>query len=98
MLGGMGDVEAILELSGPPTGMQGSLLVMGITAPLTEARVSGKQLQVKIDAANFGESGTISIDFDIDGERGRGNGSGPFGSFTVRGQRAAGTPDEEIRG
>ena len=98
MLGGMGDVDAILELSGPPTGMQGSLSVMGTTAPLSEARVSGKQLQVKIDAANFGAAGTISINFDIDGDRGRGSGGGPFGEFTVRGQKAAGTPDEEMRG
>ena len=98
MLGGMGDVDAILELSGPPTGMQGSLSVMGTTAPLSEARVSGKQLQVKIDAANFGAAGTISINFDIDGDRGRGSGSGPFGEFTLRGQKAVGTPDEEMRG
>ncbi|MEM7053740.1 MAG: amidohydrolase family protein [Pseudomonadota bacterium] len=94
----MGQIEGVLKLSGPPTVMQGSFTVMGAEAPVTEARVSGKQLQVKIDAANFGAVGTISINFDIDGERGRGSGSGPFGDFTLRGQRVSGPPpDEEIR-
>ncbi|MEM1080566.1 MAG: amidohydrolase family protein [Pseudomonadota bacterium] len=94
--GGMGEIEGVLDLSGPPTGMQGSLTIMGTTAPLTEARVSGKQLQIKFDAANFGAAGTISINFDIDGERGRGNGSGPFGDFTLRGQRVSAAPEQEV--
>jgi len=34
---------------------------------------------------------------DIEGERGRGNGSGPFGEFTVRGTRSSGPGDEETR-
>jgi len=96
-LEGMGDLEATLTLSGEPSNMQGTLVVMGNESPLSEARVSGKQLQVKIDAARFGGAGTVSINMDIEGERGRGNGSGPFGEFTVRGTKSSGPGDEEIR-
>src|SRR6056297_1637833 len=96
-LEGMGDVDATLTLSGDPSGMDGTLVVMGNETPLSEARVSGKQLQVKIDAARFGGAGTISISMDIEGERGRGNGSGPFGDFTVRGTKSSGPGDEETR-
>lgn len=94
---GMGDVEATLTLSGKPSNMEGTLLAMGNETPLAEVRVSGKQLQVKIDAARFGGAGTISMNMDIEGERGRGNGSGPFGEFTVRGTKSSGPGDEETR-
>lgn len=94
--GSMGQLEGVLTLTGPPTGMQGSLIIMGTEAPLTEARVSGSQLQIKINAASFGTAGTISINFDIDGERGRGNGSGPFGNFSLRGERVSGPAPEEM--
>jgi len=96
-LEGMGDVDATLTLSGEPTSMDGTLVVMGNETQLSEARVSGKQLQVKIDATRFGGAGTISINLDIDGDRARGNGSGPFGEFTVRGTRSSGPGDEETR-
>jgi len=96
-LEGMGDVDATLKLSGDPTNMDGTLVVMGNENPLSEARVSGKQLQVKIDATRFGGTGTISINLDIDGDRARGNGSGPFGEFTVRGTKSSGPGDEETR-
>jgi hypothetical protein len=93
-LGSMGDVEAELVLSGPPSRMEGSLTVMGNATPLAEARVSGERLIASIDASRLGGSGTISIRLDIDGDRARGNGSGPFGEFTIRGRRTGG-PDEE---
>lgn len=96
-LEGMGDVDATLKLSGEPANMDGILVVMGNETSLSEARVSGKRLQVRIDAARFGGAGTISINMDIDGDRGRGNGSGPFGEFTVRGTRSSGPGDEETR-
>lgn len=96
-LEGMGNVDATMTLSGAPSSMQGTLLVMGNQTELSEARVSGKQLQVKIDAARFGGAGTISINMEIDGQRGRGNGSGPFGEFTVRGTKASDPGDEETR-
>jgi len=96
-LEGMGDVDATLTLSGEPSNMEGMLVVMGNESPLSEARVSGTQLQIKIDAARFGGAGTVSINMDIEGERGRGNGSGPFGEFTVRGTRSSGPGDEETR-
>ncbi|MEX2500178.1 MAG: amidohydrolase family protein [Wenzhouxiangellaceae bacterium] len=96
-LEGMGDVDATLTLSGKPANMDGTLMVMGNETPLSEARVSGKQLQVRIDASRLGGSGTISINMDIEGDRGRGNGSGPFGEFTVRGKKSSGPGDEETR-
>ncbi|MFU8830774.1 MAG: amidohydrolase family protein [Wenzhouxiangella sp.] len=93
-MGAMGDVDASLVLSGPPTNMEGTLTVMGNETPLNEVRVSGERVIASIDAARFGGSGTISIRMDIDGDRARGTGSGPFGEFTVRGRRTGG-PDEE---
>ncbi len=93
-LPGMGDVDAELVLSGEPTSLSGTLSAMGNDTPLSEIRVSGKQLQIRIDASRYGGSGTIAIDMDIEGDRGRGTGSGPFGEFTVRGQRTS-DPDEE---
>lgn len=93
-LGAMGDVEAQLVLSGPPSRMEGTLTVMGNETPLSEARVSGERLIASIDASRFGGSGNISIRLDIDGDRARGTGSGPFGEFTIRGRRTGG-PDEE---
>ncbi|MDT8408033.1 MAG: amidohydrolase family protein [Wenzhouxiangellaceae bacterium] len=95
--GGMGDVDGELTLSGPPSGMEGTLVLMGNEVPLAEARVSGKQLQIKIDAGRFGSSGTTSINLDIDGDRGRGTGSGPFGEFAVRGKKTAGPGEVEVK-
>jgi hypothetical protein len=93
-LGGMGDVEATLLLEGAPTSMTGTLSAMGNDSPLSEVRVSGERVTATIDSGRFGGSGTISIRLDIDGERARGNGSGPFGEFSVRGQRSA-RPDNK---
>ncbi|MFP4207719.1 MAG: amidohydrolase family protein [Wenzhouxiangella sp.] len=94
-LGGMGDVEATLSLEGAPTSMTGSLNVMGNDSPLNEVRVSGERVTATIDGGRFGGSGTVSIRLDIDGDRARGNGSGPFGEFSVRGQRSARPDDQE---
>lgn len=95
-LGGMGDVDATLVLEGPPTRMQGQLSVMGNDTPLSEVRVSGERVIATIDASRFGGSGTISIRLDIDGDRARGSGSGPFGDFSVRGRRSSTPEPEEI--
>jgi imidazolonepropionase-like amidohydrolase len=84
---GMGEMDGELVLTGEPTALKGTLTVMGSTADITEGRVSGTQVQLKIDASDFGASGTISLNLDVEGDRGRGNGSGPYGEFTVRGER-----------
>jgi len=94
-LGGMGDVDATLVLEGPPTRMQGTFSVMGNDTPLSEVRVSGERVLASIDASRFGGSGSISIRLDIDGNRARGNGSGPFGEFSVRGRRTSEPEHEE---
>jgi autotransporter translocation and assembly factor TamB len=96
-LPGMGDVDAELTLTGTPSALNGTLNAMGNETSLSEIRVSGKQLQIRIDASSYGGAGTIAINIDIEGDRGRGTGSGPFGEFTVRAQRASGPDGEETR-
>ncbi len=91
---GMGEIDATLVLRGPPTNMEGTLNVMGTEAPLSDVRVSGERVIASIDASRLGAAGTISIRMDIDGDRARGTGTGPFGEFTVRGRRTS-EPDEE---
>jgi hypothetical protein len=95
-VGGMGEVDASLVLRGPPTNMEGALIVMGSEAPLSDVRVSGERVIATIDASRLGAAGTITIRMDIDGERARGTGSGPFGEFTVRGRRTGGPDEEEV--
>ena len=86
-LGGMGDVEASLSLQGTPSQLTGVLSVMGNDTPLSEVRVSGEQVIATIDASRMGGAGTITIRLTVEGDQVRGNGSGPFGDFSVRGQR-----------
>jgi len=94
-LGGMGAVDATLILEGLPTSMQGRLSVMGNDSPLNEVRVSGERVFATINSSRFGGSGTISVRLEIDGDSARGSGSGPFGEFSVRGQRSARPDDKE---
>ncbi|MEN1729074.1 MAG: amidohydrolase family protein [Pseudomonadota bacterium] len=94
VLGSMGDMAATMTLVGPPTGMTGSLNVMGNDSPFSDVRVSGDEVIATLDASRFGGSGTITVRLTIDGDRARGNGNGPYGEFAVRGQRSS-TPDEE---
>ena len=93
---GMDEVQGDLVLTGDPARMEGSLRVMNNTLELREARVSGKRLNITVDTARLGTSGTITINLDIEGDSARGTGSGPFGEFTVRGTRVE-DPDEEAR-
>lgn len=94
-LGGMGDVEAQLVLTGSATNLAGTLSVMGNDSPLNSAEVSDDQVIATIDSSRFGGSGTITLKLTINGDSARGNGSGPFGEFTLRGQRqvAAASPE-----
>jgi hypothetical protein len=97
-VGGMGDIDAELVLTGEPTSLEGTMSVMGSELAVSEGRVSGTQVRLKLSA---GGSGTISVNFEVDGDRVRGNGSGPYGDFTVRGERSGPpgetTVDEETR-
>lgn len=86
-MGAMGDVEAQLVLAGTPTSLSGTLSVMGNDSPLNTAEVSDDQVIATIDSSRFGGSGLITLRLTINGDSARGNGSGPFGEFTLRGQR-----------
>jgi len=70
------------------------LTVMGNESPLNDTRVSDDQVTARLDSARFGGSGTITLKLTISGDSARGNGTGPFGEFTLRGQRrvAAASP------
>jgi len=88
----MGEIDGELTLSGKPSRMEGTMTVMGNETTVTEARVSGKQLQLRVE----GGQGTTSINLDIDGDRARGTGSSPFGEFSVRGRKTSDPGDEEV--
>ena len=94
-MGAMGDIEAELILTGTPANITGQLNVMGNESPLNSAQVSDDQVIATIDSSRFGGSGTITLRLTISGDSARGNGSGPFGDFSLRGQRqvSAGTPE-----
>ena len=97
-MGAMGDIEAQLVLNGTPANITGALTVMGNESPLNSAQVSDDQVIATIDSARFGGSGTITLRLTINGDSARGNGSGPFGEFTLRGQRqmSSGTPEQVL--
>lgn len=95
-MGAMGDVDAQLVLTGTPTDLGGTLTVMGNDSPLNDARVSDDQVTARLDSSRFGGSGTITLKLTIDGDAARGNGTGPFGEFTLRGQRQVASASPEI--
>ncbi len=90
--GSMGNIDALLELEGKATSLSGSFEIMGTTMPLSEARVSGSRLTVRIDGSRLGMPGALTFFLDIEGERGSGSGSSSQGDFKVRGRRSSG-PD-----
>lgn len=90
---GMGDIDAVLELEGDAPALSGTFEIMGSSVPLSEARVSGSRLDVRIDGSRLGMPGSITFHMDIEGERGSGSGNSPQGDFDVRGRRTSG-PDE----
>ena len=95
-MGAMGDVDAQLVLTGTPTDLGGTLTVMGNDSPINDARVSDDQVTARLDSSRFGGSGTITLKLTINGDAARGNGTGPFGEFTLRGQRQVASASPEI--
>ena len=94
IVAGMGNIDATLSLRGAAPTLTGSMEIMGTSLPLSEARVSGSRLDVRIDGSRMGMPGSFTLYMDIEGDRGRGAGSSPQGDFNVRGRRT-GDPDEE---
>lgn len=93
---GMGGFDVEMELTGSAPRLSGSLQMMGISAPLNDARVSGNRLTVRIDGGSLGMPGGVSFTMDIQGEQGSGQGSTPMGKFSISGRRVSG-PGEENR-
>lgn len=91
---GMGTIDAELKLQGEAPSLSGTFEIMGTSLPLSEARVSGSRLDLRIDGSRLGMPGAITMYLDIEGERGRGSGNSPQGDFNVRGRRTK-TPEEE---
>ncbi len=94
IVAGMGNIDATLTLRGDAPTLSGSMEIMGTRLPLSEARVSGSRLDMRIDGSRLGMPGSFTMYMDIEGDRGRGAGSSPQGEFDVRGRRT-GDPDEE---
>jgi hypothetical protein len=94
IVAGMGSIDATLSLRGAAPTLTGSMEIMGTSLPLSEARVSGSRLDVRIDGSRLGMPGSFTLYMDIEGDRGRGAGSSPQGDFNVRGRRS-GDPDQE---
>lgn len=94
---GMGTIPGQLHLEGQASALSGQLEVMGTPVPLAQVQVSGSRLNVRIDGARMGMPGSISFYLDIEGERGRGSGSSPQGSFDVRARRSTGPDTMEGR-
>jgi hypothetical protein len=69
---------------------------------LASVEVSGSTVKIEFDGAPFGMPGPFQLDFDVEGDRARGGGSGPPGSFTLDGTRTsapagAEIPEEDLR-
>lgn len=91
---GMGTIDAELDLKGEASSLSGTFEIMGTSIPLSEARVSGSRLDLRIDGSRLGLPGAITMYLDIEEDRGRGNGTSPQGDFKVSGRRTD-DPDEE---
>lgn len=94
LVSGMGSIDASLSLRGEAPTLSGSMTIMGTSLPLSEARVSGSRLDIRIDGSRLGMPGSFTLYMDIEDDRGRGAGSSPQGDFNVRGRRT-GDPDQE---
>lgn len=94
IVAGMGSIDASLTLRGEAPTLSGSMEIMGTNLPLSEARVSGSRLDLRIDGSRLGMPGSFNMYMDIEDDRGRGAGSSPQGDFNVRGRRT-GDPDQE---
>lgn len=85
--GGGTELTTTLVIEGEVGALTGQLIGMGQQIPLTEATVSGKTLTVGWDGTPIGMPGPFSMSLQIQGDSARGGGSGPPGSFSVRGTR-----------
>jgi hypothetical protein len=96
------NVTAVLELTGESPSLNGRMTVQGVEVELASVEVSGSTVKIEFDGAPFGMPGPFQLDFDMEGDRARGGGSGPPGSFTLEGTRTsapagAETPEEDLR-
>jgi imidazolonepropionase-like amidohydrolase len=95
-------MTAVLELTGEAPSLDGRMTVQGVEVELSSVEVSGASVTIEFDGAPFGLPGPFQLTLDVEGDRARGGGSGPPGSFTLEGTRVSGpggadTPEEELR-
>lgn len=90
-----------LVLAGEAPSLTGRLTVMGVEVELSSVVVSGSTVEIEFDGTPFGMPGPFEMSLDIEGDRARGGGSGPPGTFTLEGTRVSGPadagPPEEVR-
>ena len=84
--GGM-ELTTTLVVEGELGALSGVFIGMGQEIPLTEATVSGKTLTIGWNGTPVGMPGPFTLSLQIQGDSARGSGSGPPGSFSVRGNR-----------
>lgn len=82
------ELTTTLVIEGEVGALTGHFIGMGQQIPLTEATVSGKTLTVGWDGTPIGMPGAFTMSLQIQGDTARGGGSGPPGSFSVRGTRS----------
>lgn len=86
-------VLATLVLTGTAPSLDGTLTAQGVTLDLESAEVSGSTIKLAFDGSPFGMAGGFNLSFTVDGERGKGSGTGPPGPFTLKGRRTAKPPE-----
>lgn len=92
--GGGARITAVLEITGDPGQLSGTITGQGVAIPLTDASVSAKNLTVTFDGTSLGMPGTFTLTLSLDGDQARGSGTGPMGSFSLEGTR---TSQPEVR-
>jgi len=86
-VGGGMELTTTLRIEGEVGDLSGVFVGMGQEIPLAAASVSGKTLSIAWDGTPIGMPGAFDMSLRIQGDSARGSGSGPRGSFTVRGNR-----------
>ena len=72
--------------------LAGTLIANGIEVPLSAVTLDGRQLTLEYDGAAVGHPGTVTLNLEVEGDRLKGEGEGPGGTFPVTGERGPSLP------